>query len=347
MAELYCPLPVSIHPEAFELDERAAAWMLTCPPFEGEEQRARLLGSHSGAFVACGSPHGLRERLEVGGRWFFLGFAVDDWLETLALDLVVEACWAMQRIVEDPSCGAGSWLPFGSHFAEVFRSMRSMATERQYQHIVVGYRAYHLAIPIETRHQSCGTMPPLQEQVAIRLGLSLFEAFIAATEIYNDQSIPDQEYYRADVRALREVTAILLCWANDIFSIAKDTREATFSPASLVCALATERHCTTQDATEHAIELWNRTMVLYLKLRDKISPGVSPQLTRWLGDCDNMIANIIGWHTSNPRYDVLVPVTATATEPEGLSTAPIPFCARWWTQLGENPASAPTPHSRR
>ncbi len=332
-AALYCPFPVVLHPRAREIDDSATQWMASCPIPTNPDTRDALLRSRSAAYVACSSPDGIEERLELGGKWYLLAFAVDDWLEELTtLEEVVEACCTMQRIVDDPTAPPLTDLPFVKHFAELIKDFRGSATDVQYARFAAGYTSYHMAIPWETCHRLAGRQVTPAVAPVMRLWVTAFAAFVTASEIYNGMEIPAHEFEAPAVRAWLESAGILLAWCNDIYSVEKDLRSGD-AHKNIVMTLMRHHRLDVTHATRKAVEFWNRVMVVHLRLRDRIAVDSSPALNRFLRDTGTMIINVIHWHAGNPRYGGdLALLGIVGQEPPGLDPTPLPIpsIAWWW-----------------
>ncbi|MFI9504241.1 hypothetical protein [Nocardia sp. NPDC052566] len=317
-----------------DIDERARLWMSTCPIPEDDDSRTRLLNSHSAAYVACCSPHGIDERLELGGKWFLYAFAMDDWFETrTSLDEIIETCAIMQQMLENPGAPPLTDLPFTEHFAELIRGFRRYATDIQYDRIVTGYRTYHQGIPWEASYRIAGSPISPTVHPVIRAWSTGFNAFLSALEVYNDLEIPGNEYAQPAARTLREITGLLLTWVNDFFSADKD-RQQGGGQNSLVTALMDHHGYSLTEATVEAITTWNRVMDLYLRLRNQLAVSAGPALSRFLEDTGNMITNVIHWHAGNPRYGSQPPMAVTANPPAPF-TGPLPNAVirSWWDHL--------------
>ncbi|MFJ3216658.1 hypothetical protein ACIPLC_12135 [Kitasatospora sp. NPDC086801] len=332
---LYCPLAPSSHPEADVIDKRAAQWMNHCPIPQDPAERAGLLGSRSAAFVANSSPRGRAERLEATGRWYFYAFALDDWFEACpSLHDVIDVCGAMQRALEAPDTALLD-TPFMPAYLDIVRTLRGFATPVQYHRLTAGYRIYHQCIPWEASYRLRGQHPDLSTQLVLRLGVSGFEAFFAMIEVCNAQEMPAREYDDPALRALREIAGLLLLWINDLSSFAKDAR-AGDGQNNLVIGLMNELGCTQAHAVVQAITIWNRSMALFLRLRDQLAAHASPQLRHFLTDLGNMVANVVHWHRDNPRYAMAAPALEIVTSPPpGLDPAPLAHSsiAWWWQHL--------------
>jgi hypothetical protein len=67
-----------MHPRVQDVEEASADWAMRIGLCQTEAQLARLRGTHSAAFYAGMTPHGILERLQVAADWVYWGFSFDD-----------------------------------------------------------------------------------------------------------------------------------------------------------------------------------------------------------------------------------------------------------------------------
>lgn len=332
---LYCPIPVTVHPHADEIDARAVDWMGSFSFPQDPVAKARLLGSRSAAYVANCSPHAPdEERLEIGGRLYLFGFAIDDWIESQrSLDDVVDVCCRLQRLLEDPDAGLFD-APFIPPWLELAADFRRLATAAQFQRFVAGFRLYYQSLPWEASHRLRGRVPDLNTHPAIRYGVAGVQVFHAALEIYNIDEIPEREWADPAVIAFRETVGLLLAWANDLGSFAKDILEGDGGETNnLVNVLMAHSRRSPKYAVPEAINIWNRVMLLALELRKRLMSSGSQPLQKFLADATSMVGNVISWQSNNPRYAMIArALPITVEPPAGLdhTPLPIPSIAWWW-----------------
>ncbi|WP_139131373.1 terpene synthase family protein [Streptomyces griseus] len=333
MPALYCPIPPYSHPRAAEIDKAACDWMRSCVLCGNPDTRQRLLQSGCSRLVSNSSPCGSIERLEAGGKWMYLGFVYDDWLESRAtLDEIVAACCGLQRAQEVPESGLAN-VPFLPEFLHVMGELRRFATPTQYARFTNERRKYFQALPWEASYRFTGKTPDLNTYVTLRLGAASTTSFLTAMEIFNEDEVPSSEIDHPAVQAVREVAASLLGWTNDLYSLSKDARDGT-GENNLVTCIQQERHVSIEEARAEAITMFNRSMLLFVQLRDQLNPHGSPPLKKFLGDCGRAIAGAVAWHAGIPRYATQA-LPITADRPAGLDSFPldIPSIAWWWQQL--------------
>ncbi|MGW7086636.1 terpene synthase family protein [Streptomyces sp. NPDC054871] len=332
---LYCPFPASRHSHAPAIDKAASQWMRACAIPQEPDLRERLLRSKCSYLSSGSSPHADIERLQVAGRFVYLGFAYDDWFESrTSLDEVVTVCSALQRAQEAPDAALTD-VPFLPSFLDVMGGFRRMATPTQYRRLVEGQRAYFQAIPWEASYRLRGKAPDLHTNVALRLNLAAGPALIAAAEICNGEEIPSAEFDHPAVQAIREMTSLFIGWANDLYSFSKDAHDGG-GTNNLVTCLQRERQCSPQEAVAEAVSVWNRTMLLFLRLRAQQATHGSAPLRRLMDDCGRMIGNVLPWHAASPRYRrasaplAITPGPLAQVEPDPVD---IPGLSWWWQQL--------------
>ncbi|MEU9616979.1 terpene synthase family protein [[Kitasatospora] papulosa] len=330
---LFCPIRPYHHPLAEAIDKKACEWVRSRGIPQDPVARQRLLTSGCSRVFSNCSPHGAIERLETGGKWMYLGFVYDDWFESCtSLEEIVAVSCALQRAQEAPE-SALTDVPFLPAFLEIMHELHNFATPTQYRRFTSERRGYFQSIPWEASYRLAGSTPDLNANVTLRLGVTAAAAFLVALEISNGAEIPSAEFDHPALQAVREITTLLLGWVNDLYSIPKDSHDGG-GVNNLVTCLQRERKCALKDATAEAITMWNRSMLLFLKLRAQLTAQGSPQLKRFLGDCSRAISNATAWHTENPRYAAPA-FSVTVDLPVGLDPSPldIPSISWWWRQL--------------
>ncbi|MGC5567256.1 terpene synthase family protein [Streptomyces sp. FR-108] len=316
-----------------EIDKRASEWMRSCASPHDPVVRQRLLRSGSSYLVSNCSPCGKIERLEVGGKWMYLGFAYDDWFESrTSLDEIIAAACGLQRAQDAPEADLTD-VPFLPEFLYIMRELRRFATPTQYRRFTNERRGYFQALPWEASYRFAGRVPDLNTSVTLRLGLSGAASFVAALEIYNGDEIPSEEFDRPALQAVREISTLLLGWVNDFYSLPKDAHDGG-GTNNLITCIQRERRSSLEEAAAEAVTIWNRSMLLLLKLSDQLADRGTLQLQQFLGDCGRAIRNAIAWHAENPRYATHA-LSVTTEPPVGLDPSPlnIPSISWWWQQL--------------
>ncbi|MBE9499946.1 hypothetical protein IHE61_22820 [Streptomyces sp. GKU 257-1] len=214
----------------------------------------------------------------------YLGFAYDDWFESrTSLDEIVAASCALQRAQEAPGSALAN-VPFLPEFLHVMGELRRFATPTQYLRFTNERRRYFQSLPWEASYRFAGKVPDLNTNVTLRLGVASTTSFLVAMEIFNDDEIPSTEFDHPAVQAIREVAASLLGWVNDLYSLSKDARDAG-AVNNFVSCIQQERQCSTEEAGAEAVTMFNRSMLLFVGLRDQLARQGSPPLRKFLDGC--------------------------------------------------------------
>ncbi|RRR76200.1 terpene synthase family protein [Streptomyces sp. RP5T] len=330
---LYSPDPPYLNPEANQIDLKASQWMRSRMISQDPVTRQRLLESGASRLLSNWSPRGQVERLVVGGKWTYFGFAYDDWCESLtSLDEIIAATCALSRAQEFPDSALLD-TPFLPEFLDIMRDLRRFATPTQYKRLTNQQTAYFQALPWEASYRLRHETPDLNTHVAIRLNAAGGMPLLGILEICNGEEIPSEEFDQPALQAVAEMATLLQAWVNDLCSISKDAHDGGGTNNIVVC-LRRERHCSLQDAGAEVVSIWNRTMALFVRLCDQLTAEASPQLNLFVDGCRRAVSNIVLWHARNPRY-AAPPLSVTTDPPADLGSSPlnIPSIAWWWQQL--------------
>lgn len=298
---LYCPYPPYTHPKTAQIDLLASKWMRSRAFSQDPCARQRLLRSGASRLLSDVSPHGRDERLVIGGKWTYFGFAYDDWCESrTSLDEIIAATCALSRAQEFPDATLLD-VPFLPEFLDIMRDLRQFATPTQYKRLTNQQTAYFQALPWEASYRLRDKTPDLNTHATIRLNAAGGMPLLNILEICNEEEIPSEEFNQPALQAVTEMTTLLQAWVNDLCSISKDAHDGGGANSIVVC-LQKERHCSLRDARAEVVSIWNRSMALHEKLCDQVTAEASPQLNLFVGGCRQAVSNIIAWHAHNPRY---------------------------------------------
>ncbi|MFH8983505.1 terpene synthase family protein [Streptomyces varsoviensis] len=360
----YCPIESLVHPRADRIERRAIAWLDASGIFANDVDRAWNIASHATEFSCRVAPHGEEEPLFLFAIWNHWMFALDDVrLDTGSpaarhLD-IVDLGFRMTRCVEAPRSGMLGTGPVAAALDDLVARTRALTTPVQFQRLAEGVRDFLLGVAWQNGNSARGIMPTLADYLPGRIsdvGGRFDAAFI---EIANDIEVPAEQLCSDAVRAMTEATGLIVACDNDLLSYAKEEsrRASGQQPAqNVVNVLMHHNRCTLDQAVADAQAVRDRTMTLFLTLRDQLLDGAGPALRRYLEGLGHFIAGNIRWSDTAPRYasprnrhELPVPgarlgvtwrdgPTDPSTEP-----LPLPTLAWWWDQL-RVPRQSPRHH---
>ncbi|WP_433544756.1 terpene synthase family protein [Streptomyces sp. CA-294286] len=333
------------HPAARVLNELTVDWMFRQHLDTDEEQRSRLALCDFGGLTAATMPYGSLAPLTLMAKFHAVLFSLDDGVcdeaRPTAGHLAQETARIM-RAVEAP----GVPSPGESRHAAALRSLRleleSYATPRQLRRWIDAMRVYTSGLVWEASCRRDPGLPSLNDYVTLWMQAIGMAPSTAMMEIVAGYSVPDEDLEDPRVRALTEITWTLVSWDNDLYSRNKELLRAG-DDLNLVDVLSHELDCGPEQALARAVEMRDRVMVLFLRLRAQVLSEGGAELRRYVQDLGQFVRGHLDWASRCPRYTVPTP-PGTATRPFGWwkhrpaddSGEPLdlPTVSWWWDQLG-------------
>lgn len=352
---LYCPIPPAIHPSVDELQKRSDEWLDRFQLYTSETQRRRLKHGGSGMLAARMCPNGREELLQVKSDFNMWVIAFDDEYcdEGLLSDRpgeLIEAVCRMHRVAEVTEMIMDERERYGLAMRDLRMRLDALASPEDGARFLETVRAFMMGEVRKVGYVGRRQRPGIDDYAAVRLymGGAMVSPIFTAT--VNGVRLPVAHLADRRVRALTEMAAFLTTWAPDLFSAGKDVARSPdgFSPTEAIQrdkALRTGNPGTREEAQAEAAELWERVMMLYLRLRDRVLAGAPADLAAYLHGLHPYIRGSLDWCrlTSRYRYQNGVDGPEIMTSAELHSTPPnhttepiqIPAIAWWWAAAGE------------
>lgn len=346
----YCPFDKGlIHPAAAEIEKRAVDWIDTYGFYPDATERAWGLATRSAEFTSRIIPYGEVEPMLLFTQWNYWAFATDDWQDSRTgasgTASVVDHGARLVRTVEAPGSGL---LPPGPHTAaleDLVARTRDMLGPVQLKRFTEGIRDWVTGAGWQSAAAERGVMPSLNDFVAARISSNGTRFTLTWCDVANGIAVPGDELYSAPVQALTDAAGFIVGCDNDLFSYNKDDHQEPWEH-NLVNVLAARNGCTPAEALPAAYALRDRTVTLFVRLREQIGRGAGGQLRRYLDSLEHWIAGDLEYHSLAPRYASPrnrneLPVDGARfdlafrdTPSDGsIEPPPVPALAWWWRQL--------------
>ncbi|MFI5805133.1 hypothetical protein [Streptomyces sp. NPDC051561] len=340
----YCPVPAAAHPAARVLNELTVDWMFRQDLDSDPDQRRRLALCDFGGLTASTMPYGSLAPLTLMAKFHAVLFSLDDGVcdeaQPTAGQLAQETSRIM-RAVEAPGVPA----PGESRHAAALRALRqeleTYATPRQLRRWVDAMRVYTSGLVWEAHCRRAPGLPALDDYVSLWMRAIGMAPSTAMMEIVAGYSVPDEDMEDPRVRALTEITWTLVSWDNDLYSRNKELLRAD-DDLNLIDVLRHELGCSTPQALERAVEMRDRVMVLFLRLREQVLREGGAEVRRYVHDLGQFVRGHLDWASRCPRYKV-PPAPGVTVRPTGWwkhrpaddsgEALPLPAISWWWDQL--------------
>lgn len=312
---LYCPIPLSMHPSTDVLRERTDVWLDGFEFFRLEGVRALVTGSNWVEADGLTWPVGDERKMQVIADWSIIICALDDLVmednaasaSAATAAAMWRACSRLLRLLEVPNAQLMEEPnPFLAPWRDVARRFNDAASPTQRRRWVEGHRAFFNGVAWERALVASESLPTLNEYACVRMHTIGVGPARAAIEFTRGVDVPDREMDSPAVRAINEAWGLLNGFDNDLFSYSKDRAQVRDSGArdepvlNLVGLLILEHGYTVSEALTQAVELRNRIMSLFVRLRAQLMPNASPALREYLEGVGCAIRGVLEWHV-RPR----------------------------------------------
>lgn len=346
----YCPIEPAVHPGAARLEARAVAWVEAFGLYEDEADRAWGIATNSTDFSCRVIPYGDEEKLLLFILWNHWAFALDDTVHDTGSTAtttasIVDFNARVVRCLETPGSALLGTGPLTIALEDLVARTRAATTPVEFRLVTEGLRDWLFGAAWQAGNTEHGIMPALSEYVAMRPSINGTRFSLAWSLLAQGIDVPGDELYSDPVQALTDVAGYVVSCDNDLFSYAKEDDQEGLEQ-NIINVLAQHHGCPPREALVEAVAQRDRTMGLFLRLREQIARKAGPELLRYLQALGHYIVGSIQWMNAAPRYASprnrhTLPVPGatwnitwrdTPTD-RGTEPLPVPATAWWWKQV--------------
>ncbi|ONK14103.1 hypothetical protein [Streptomyces sp. MP131-18] len=338
---LYCPIAPAVHPQAERIEAECRAWLGSWGLFADEAGRARLTGARAGELSARVLPRGSAEGVRLSADFQMWLFAFDDALDDALGEEGEEAapgvCAPLLRVLDAPCAGPG-----GDRWARALREIRlrvqALATPVQLDRWVAATGHFLTGRARESARGRAAPLPSLNDYASHRLRSGAVRACVTLMDVVEGYELPPADAGRAEVRALTEMCAVLVCWDNDIVAARHEERHRAAPRPNLVDVTGHEYDCPPAEALARAVAARDRVMQRFQAVRTRAEPVAADPVRRYLGGLGTWVRGNLDWSVRSARHrpdgaPAAGRVRLTGTPP-GRDEGPLPLPAvAWWWQL--------------
>ncbi|MFE6904405.1 hypothetical protein ACFVFJ_47825 [Streptomyces sp. NPDC057717] len=340
---LYCPIPFAVHPDAEDINRAGLEWLSGFAVYDSAKQWKRYVSAKPGMLPAHVMPRAAAgPALQAASNLLFWLWAFDD-LECdeagdglSAGNLVLLLC-DLARVVEEPT-GRTHSNPFLATLADLRDQLARVATPAQVARWASAMQAYFLAnagVAIQTTRD---IVPDLDTYTALRIHSGAVKPTLMLLDVADGYELPSVQMERPEIWALNEMVCTIVGWDNDVLTYHKEVLRGGANH-NLVAVLTREYDCSVPEAVRRAVEMRDRVLSLFLRLRDQVAQDAGPDLRRYLTGLSAWIRGHLDWGMATARYRNpdnpadLPHVLAAAPTDDDHAPLPIPSVAWWWGQL--------------
>jgi hypothetical protein len=344
----FCPFPAASRPDTDEIEARCLQWTTEFGSHGSPSHFAWIAASKPALSICMALPNGIPERVELVGRFMYWAFSFDDHhFEEGPYgtdpDQALALIYRLQRTVEAPTSQMFDDNPWAAALADMRRSYDQFATSEQSARWVVAWRLLFQGWAWETLYRSKRLRLELNDYFVMRMwniGMSVLTEMNDVTDGY---VLSAAERYHPTVHAMTELLWTIVALDNDVYSYAKENLRHR-NDLNIIALLARDRGYEETLALTETVAMRDRIMCLFLRLREQMIPGASPELRSYMDSLGQWVRTNIDWGTMSARYlspagvddptgDIAatVPLAKYTEVPTDDSLEPLPISSiRWW-----------------
>ncbi|WP_406480667.1 terpene cyclase [Streptomyces platensis] len=313
MPDIFHPFPYRISPHVAEAREHLTDWTRRIGLIAREASRKRFAKADFGWFAAMVYPTADATQLNLMADWFAWLFLVDDQLDDGSIGRSPERARdivdGMRAVLESPDHGAAAaadrdgpvavsaladlWLRTAPHATANWR-------RRFVQHLD---DCLTVAATWEAGNRVTGTVPDEETYIEMRRHTGAIYVCMDLIDIVERIDIPDSLYTGAQFRAALDAACNVVCWTNDVYSLAKE--RALGEVHNLVHIVEHHRGLDTPGALDHVCAATSTETTLFLeKERELLAarPEHHALLVPSLAGMRTWMRGNLDWSRSTKRY---------------------------------------------
>jgi hypothetical protein len=344
---LWCPIPSRIHPQRALVTEFQLDWSVRHRLVGSDAESTRLAAADIAGLAARFVPRAGLAGARTMAALLTLTFVIDDLndegrLRGRPAEFERYAAALSRALDRGPLDEPAEPTVRALH--DIGRRLRHSMSPGLRARLVRDFRVT-LAAEVRESTQNVRRLPPdLDTYVRNRLATTWVLPLTDLAAAVDGAEPAPADLDRPEVRALTEMTGLILGWDNDICGYAKDRRDGVVDVNNLPDVLARTTGAGPAEALAHAVAMRDRVLEHWLGLCDQVNDTASPALAGHLANLASMIRGHLDWAATCPRHTVpqggsVIRITPTrpARELSGPDPLKIPSIA-WWGRLSSRVA---------
>lgn len=307
LPRLRSPFPSSIHKHVAIAESATLEWADRYGLADDPAVRRRLAATRSARLAGRVSPRATLPGLLLNTDWQTWLFLFDDAFcdesdlgrrPTDTIELATEVL----RVVERGHVPPRTTNPFLPALGDLRARLMRLATPEQFHRFAAQTVYYMLALTWEAAHRERRTLADLPEYVVMRRHSGAVFPCLALIDVINGFELPGAVWSSAQLSAVNDAAADIICWANDIMSYPREVRRST-QVLSLPEVLSRARHQPIDLALREAAVLHDRRISDYQRLETPLLALGDVRIDRYLADIRAWISGHLAWSAETRRYE--------------------------------------------
>jgi hypothetical protein len=309
---LYCPFPTYIHPLVHEIEEQTNQWILDHHLLDSYETYCKYKDYQFATFIARSFPFGDYIDICIWSNFNTLLFIVDDKFddeETINDHETFHAFKStfMEVIEKNIKCTIKNDGPILAALSNIWSRLLLRSSAAWQQKFIKCVIDMFSGLGWQFDLIRNNKLPDLKKYMEIRQYLGAAHMSTESLEITGKISLPEYVYKNPKVQKLTEISRNTICFANDLFSLAKESEESqNGGEFNLVTILKHKYNLNIEEAIKGAAEIHDALVKEFLEISKHIyiyDIDINNMLLKYVQALEcQMIANIVWSTKETTRY---------------------------------------------
>lgn len=318
---LFCPFSTYIHPLVNEIEDHTNQWILDYRLIETYETFTKYKDYRFAKFIARSFPFGDYADICAWSDFNTLLFIIDDKFDDQEMIKDKRAFLSFERdfvevLVQNKKCTIEKDGPILSALSDIWQRLLLRTSEAWRQKFIKCVKDMFSGLGWQFELVMDNRQPELSDYIGIRQYLGAAHMSTDSLELTGKILLPENVYDNPVVHRLTETCRNTICFANDLFSLAKETEESqNGGEFNLVTILKRKNNLTIEEAIKAAADFHDNLVREFIDLSGRAyiyDASTNEMLAKYIQALGClMIANIVWSTTETTRYPHIYDVPET------------------------------------
>lgn len=309
---LYCPFPTYIHPLVHEIEEQTNQWILDYHLIDTYETYCKYKEYQFPTFIARTFPIGDFIDICTWCNFNTLLFIVDDKFDDEETINDYQSFLAFKssfmRVIEkNNKCTIENDGPILAALSNIWRRLQLRSSVAWQQKFIKCVIDMFTGLAWQFELIQANKLPDMEKYMEIRQYLGAAHMSTESLEITGKITLPEYVYENPLVHKLTEISRNTVCFANDLFSLAKESEESQNSGEfNLVTVIKRKYNLNIGDAIKQTAEIHDKLIHEFIQISKSIyifDLATNEMLKKYKEALEcQMIANIVWSTKETTRY---------------------------------------------
>ncbi|GCE16057.1 terpene synthase family protein [Tengunoibacter tsumagoiensis] len=301
-----CPFPSLMNPHVEAVHEHTLAWVQDCRLVQKEAAIQRFSSSRFAWLTARAYPLADETTLALANDWLVWLFMFDDQFDDGLLGRQPDLLWPLfadllSLLKEDVKPLPVTPIQLALH--DLWQRSLQCTTEAWQARLIDHLTSYFETYCWESQNRLEGNVPEVETYIEKRYHTGGLLIAFDLIEITEKRELPSEVVEHPIFQILTRTTNNVVCWSNDLFSLAKERARGDVN--NLVLAIQKKEHLSLQAAMARVHALINEEMATFMHAEKELpsfAPEVDRALQRYLLDFRCWMSGNFVWSLETGRY---------------------------------------------